>query len=170
MQIVRRRSSGPFILFIGLLSIASPRTASPQCANPSNPTVAIDLASLPYAGIPTVLRVSDYYPSGAVIGTAQATVAGTHIDVVQTNNVAPTLPTITCRVQFLDVGALPAGNYDVTWTTTEHVTIPFPFTTTRVRTLTFTILSETAIPAASDRLMILIAMSLATLGALRISR
>jgi hypothetical protein len=129
--------------------------------------VDVDLASLAYEGIPVVLRVSDYYPSGATIGAAQATVTGTHIDVTQTNHVAPTLPTITCRVQLLNLGTLPVGNYDVTWTTTENIAIPYPATNTRVRTLAFTILTATAIPAMSDRILLLLAMVVATIGALR---
>lgn len=158
------------ILLCGLLSIVFPRTASSQCVNPRTATVAIDLISLPYAGIPTVFRVSDYYASGATMGTAQATITGTHIDVFQTNNLAPTLPTITCRVQFIDIGPLPPGNYDVTWTTTENVTIPFPYTNTRIRTLKFAILPALAIPAAGGRVMILLTITLATLGVLRLSR
>lgn len=170
MQIVGRQPYRPIILIFGLLPIVFPRTAHSQCANPSTATVAIELASLPYAGMPSVLRVSDYYASGAAIGTAQASITGTHIDVIQTNDVAPTLPTVTCRVQFLNVGTLSVGNYDVTWTTTENITIPFPATNTRIRTLTFTILPATAIPAANDRVMIVLAISLATVGALRLAR
>ena len=155
------------ILILSLFGAAFSGTARAQCANPGTATVEIALASLPYEGFPVVIRVSDYYPSGASIGTAQATVTGTHIDVTQTNTLAPTLPTITCSVQLLNLGTLPAGNYDVTWTTTENITFPFPATNTRVRTLAIAILPATAIPTMSDRVLILLAIVVATIGALR---
>lgn len=152
------------VLALLILSLAS--IASAQCSD-SSVVTGIQLASLPYASVPAVLRVSDLYGSGAAIGNATATITGTHIDVTQTNAVAPTLPTSTCRVQFLDLGLLPAGNYDVMWTTTENVTIPFPSTTIRVRTLTFTILPASAIPAMSDSLLVLLAIACAAIAVVR---
>ena len=152
------------ILIVSLLGGASSETAYSQCGDPSAVAVRIDLVSLPYEGIPTVLRVSDYYPSGAMIGTAHVTVTGTEIRVTQTNDVAPTLPTVACRVQLLNLGILPVGKYDVTWTTTENITIPFPATNTRTRTLVFEILPAAAIPTASARVLLLFGMTVAALG------
>ena len=141
-----------------------------QCSESGLPVATVGLASLPYANVSAVVRLFERYSSGATIGSAIATVGGTQIAITQTNHVAPTLPTSACREQLVNLGLLPVGNYDVTWTTTENITIPFPTTNTRVRTLTFSILPATAIPLASDFLLFLLAVSVATIGAWRLAR
>jgi len=141
-----------------------------QCSDPAvPPTVTIELTSAPYAHVPTVIRLLDYYSSGATIGTATATRSGFQISVLQTNSIAPTLPTTACREQFLDLGLLPAGTYDVTWTTTETTTIPFPTTNTRVRTLTFSI-RPAGVPATSWLLLVVLAVTVAGIGTWRVAR
>jgi hypothetical protein len=117
-----------------------------------------------------VIRVSDYYPHGATIGTAQATVIGADIALVQTNSLAPTLPTIACREQLVNVGALPAGSYTVTWTTTENIAIPFPTTNTRVRTFAFTVLAASAVPTLNVHMLILLALAVAAVGIMHSAR
>jgi len=130
------------------------------------PTATIESISSPYAGVPARIQLSEYYNSAADIGTAQAIITGNHIDITQTTSIAPS-PTLTCRVQVLDLGMLPPGRYDVTWTTTEN-NIALPATNIRIRTFSFVILPAEAIPVANRYVLLLIACGFSLVGIWRL--
>jgi len=136
-----------------LLASSGASTTFAQCTDLSTPPATIQLITPPFAQFSSRIQLSDFYPTIATIGTAQATISGHHIDVKQTTSLGLS-PTITCRVQILDLGLLSPGTYDVTWTTTENL-VTIPATQTGIRTLSFVILPAEAIPAA-DRYIILL--------------
>jgi len=113
----------------------------------TEPTATIEPISPPYAGVPARIQLSEYYNSGASIGTAQAIVTGRHIEITQTTLISLS-PTLACRVQVLDLGMLAPGTYDVAWTTTENF-LTVPGTNIRTRILSFVILPPEAIPAVN---------------------
>lgn len=137
-----------YLLLIVPLGSLFARAGHAQCSDVYTKT-GMALVSDAREGVPVVLRVSEFYPSAATIGTAKATVTGRHIDVTQANNVEYVLPAFACRTQFLNLGLLAAGEYDVTWTTVETTTIP-PMTRTRVLTFAFAIGPAVAVPATSE--------------------
>jgi hypothetical protein len=138
------------------------------CTGAVDGTATIQLASPPYAQFSTRIELSEFYGSGATLGPPQATVTGSQIQIAQANNVAWSLPTITCRVHTIDVGTLSPGRYEVTWTTAETLSPPLnPPTRTRIRTFAFVILPAEAIPAADQNFLVLLVLVLAGVGLAR---
>jgi len=149
-----------------LLYLANSASVLAQCTGGGTPTATIELVSPPFAQFSSQIQLSEYYNSAADIGTAQAIITGNHIDITQTTSIAPS-PTLTCRVQVLDLGMLPPGRYDVTWTTTEN-NIAVSAINIRIRTFSFVILPAEAIPAANRYVLLLIASALSLVGIWRL--
>lgn len=144
-------------------------TAFGQCSEPAHGgpnTASIELISPPYEGFATQLQLTEFYATGAGIGDAQPLVNGNSIAITQTNSVSLS-PTLTCRTQILVIGSLPAGNYNVTWTTTENLIIGPP-PRTRIRTLAFAILPAAAVPAADGFVSVMIVLVLLFFGLWRL--
>ena len=129
------------------ISVMSSRPASAQCSGGPVETATIELISPPFSQLSTQLRLSEFYLSGVDIGTVQAVVTGNQIDLTQTNLISLS-PTLTCRVQVIDLGSFSPGNYNVTWRTTEHrLSLPTP--QIRIRILSFEILPAAAVPTVN---------------------
>lgn len=154
------------IVIACLLSFAgAARAGFSDCTGGPTPTANIELISPPYEGFAARLQLTEYYNSAAGIGTANAVVSGNSIAITQTNTISVS-PTLTCRTQVLDVGALPAGNYTVNWTTMENFIAGV--NQTRTRTLAFTIAPTASIPFTNRSMLLLTALVLSALGLWRL--
>jgi hypothetical protein len=141
------------------------------CDSSLDGTATIELTSPPFGGFHALIKLSEFYGSGAALGAPQVVVTGNRIEISQSNSVYWPLPTLTCREQTLDVGPLSPGRYDVTWTTIEELSPPLnPPTRTRIRTFAFVISPMEAIPAADRYVLLLLGLTLVGIGVTRFAR
>ena len=160
-----------FVAVATLLNIgaATPARAQNFCGTALDGTARISLVTPARVGSPAVLELAEFYGSGALLGTPQVTSAGNQFRIDQSNTILWSAPTTACRVQTIDLGALPAGTYEVTWTTVETLAPPLdPPTRTRVRTFSFLVVGPSAIPTADSPALVLIGLALAIAGVSRL--